>query len=77
MELYSENQKRNGGATLESMDKKLITEHALLAAQFAGNDKSEVAVSILARLKEIEQELALSPNEIARLALQSYKNQYK
>ncbi len=61
----------------ESNKRGLVIEHALLATKFSGDSDVEVNRVILARLKEIEEELALSAHQIADVALSYYHAQYK
>ncbi len=54
----------------------LIVEHALLAAEYAGKISEDRKAEILKRLKEIEEELGMTPREIAEKAINKYKNAY-
>jgi hypothetical protein len=55
----------------QQQENTLVTEHAQLTAKHAGGDSG-----VVTRLKEIEQELNLSPAEIAQRAIRLYLNDY-
>ena len=73
MENYDNN---NGKGASYEKKRKLIIEHARLAAQFAANHDRDIEREITDKLREIEEELTLSAHQIAKLAIEIYEKQY-
>lgn len=59
----------------ENIIDPLVVEHAKLVAQLSKKRGIDDA-NILERLKEIEEKLGMSSEEIASIVIQNYKNQY-